>query len=264
MSKKRYFLPYELDAFNNAPIIAGACGLRPADVVYGNMLMWQHVWRTKSDLVTTAHVLAFFGVNACEALVLFKHLEATESGWRVRGAAEWLRVMTAQSRAGKAHSGNLIPGGPKGLGSPSAPPSASAPKSEEAEAKPIGSPSALPATSDQRPATIKELLLPDPLIPVRPPPKEPPDKFSSGASFFAFVQFKRHEAGCVPELPSHPQRIASWWSEVGMELNGEYERLEAALYRFADDPFWEAAVPPMPFNAFAKDWRKYVPQKTAA
>ncbi len=68
----------------------------------------------------------------------------------------------------------------------------------------------------------------------------------------------------MPEKPPHPQKLGSWWSEVGMELNGDFERLEAALYRFAEDPYWENATPPMPFNAFAKDWRKYVPQKTAA
>ncbi len=155
MSKraKRYFLPYELDAFGNAAIIGNACGLGAAQVVYGNLLMWQHVWRTKSDRVTTAHVRAFFGADACEALVLFNHLEASEDGWRVKGAAEWLRVMSAQSESGKRNAKNLIPGGPKGLGSPSAYP----PKKAEAETKPIGSPSALPATSHQPPATSDHL-----------------------------------------------------------------------------------------------------------
>lgn len=153
MSKpKRWFLPYELDAFDNAGTIGVACGLDAAKVVYGNMLMWRHVWRTKSDLVTTAHVQAFFGANACEALTLFGHLEPSATSYRVKGAAEWLRVMSAQSEAGKAHTKNLIPGGPKGLGSPSAP----TPKRPEAETKPIGSPSALPETSDQRPETSEK------------------------------------------------------------------------------------------------------------
>lgn len=149
MSKKRYFLPYELDAFDAASSIATSCGAPVQNITHGNLLLWRHVWRTKNDIVTTAHIQAFFGTNACEALVLFNHLEATEKGWRVKGAAEWLRVVTAQSEAGKRNSGNLNRG-------PRLPPGslpASASKSAEAGDKPAGSLPALPATSDQRPAT---------------------------------------------------------------------------------------------------------------
>ncbi len=152
MAKKRYFLAYELDAFDNAASIGTSCGIPVQHVTHGNLLLWRHVWRTQSDLVTTAHVQAFFGVNACEALVLFGHLEATPDGWRVRGAAEWLRVMTAQSEAGKAKSGNLQRGR-EDLKKLSGSSPASAPKRAEAGDKPTGSTPALTATSDQRPAT---------------------------------------------------------------------------------------------------------------
>ncbi len=258
-AKKRYFLPFELDAFGNCGPIGMACGLPVEKVSHGMLLLWLHVWRTKNDMVTTGHLVGFFfGTNPCEALLTFGHLEASEAGWRVKGAKEWLRVMGAQSEAGKAKSGNLKRGN-KSPGSLPAP----TPKTAEAGDKPAGSLPALPATSHQPPA-LKELLQAQPEKPARPPPTEPPDKFASGASFFAWVQFKRHEVGCVPEPPPHPQKLANWWSAALMELNGDATRLEAALYRFADDPFWEKSAPPMPFNAFAKEWPKYVPQKTAA
>ncbi len=165
--KKRYFLPYELDAFGNVANIANLAGIPAASVAYGNLLMWQHVWRTKSDVVTTAHIQAFFGGDVCAALVLFGHLEVSEVGWRVKGAKEWLRVMGAQSQAGKDHSNNLR----RGPGSPPA----SVPKGSVAAPKPAGSPPALPATSDQRPATIeaKSLAGETPPAPRKRKPKAP-------------------------------------------------------------------------------------------
>ncbi len=150
MSKKRYFLPFELDAFANCGPIGHQCGLRIEQVSHGMLSLWLHVWRTKNDVVTTGHLSAFFfGANPCEALLTFGHLEATESGWRVKGAKEWLRVMSAQSEAGKAKSGNLQRGRQDLSGSPPA----SALKSAEAGDKPSGSPPALPETRDHPPPT---------------------------------------------------------------------------------------------------------------
>ncbi len=101
--------------------------------------------------------------------------------------------------------------------------------------------------------------------PIRPPPlpAAPVDKFADGESFWAHFQGKRHLVGLVPE--KHPKASLSfWWSEVGMQLNGEYERLEEAMYRFADSKHWQKAEPPVPFGAFMSEWRSFVPQKRRA
>lgn len=99
-----------------------------------------------------------------------------------------------------------------------------------------------------------------------PPPARPipEDKFASPEAFFDWFQHKRREAGCVTERPPHPRKLSSWWSEVGMELGGEYGRLEAAAYRFAEDAHWQIKKPPVPFGALMSEWPKYVPQKRSA
>ncbi len=94
-----------------------------------------------------------------------------------------------------------------------------------------------------------------------PPPTAPPDKFADGQSFFAWAQWKRHEVGHVQEKPPR-HGLSAWWSEAGMELNGDYARLEAAFYRFAEDPHWDKANPSMPFVGFMSVWRNFVPRKT--
>lgn len=153
MSRKRYFLPFELDLFANCGPIGMACGLPVEKVTHGLLLLWQHVWRTKIDRVTTGHLRGFFfGSEPCEALLTFGVLEATEGGWRVKGAAEWLRVMGAQSQAGKAKAGNLQKGRKDLSGSPPA----SVPEVPVSVPKPSGSPPALPATSHQPPATSEK------------------------------------------------------------------------------------------------------------
>lgn len=150
---KRYFLPFELDLFRSCGPIGMACGLPAEQISHGLLLLWEHVWRSKNDRVTTGHLKGFFfGGNPCEALLTFGVLEATEDGWRVKGAKEWLRVMSAQSESGKTHSGNLQRGRKDLSGSPPAP----TPKKGEAGDKPDGSPPALPATSHQLPATKEE------------------------------------------------------------------------------------------------------------
>lgn len=48
-----------------------------------------------------------------------------------------------------------------------------------------------------------------------------------------------------------------------MELNGRTHLLPVLYRAFAKDPFWRAAQPPLPFNAFMSEWRKYVPAEPA-
>ncbi len=114
--------------------------------------LWQFCWREKTEHVTTTHILGFFGgTNACEALLAFKFIEATEKGWRVRGADRWLFVQKTRSDNGKANSGNLRQGTKPGPNSPAVP---------EGCREPAGAPlPALTATSDQRPTTYSSIQI---------------------------------------------------------------------------------------------------------
>lgn len=101
---------------------------------------------------------------------------------------------------------------------------------------------------------------PSPKAPVpKLPPKPPDDPLSSGEAFFSAVQLQRDEAGLPREAV--PRNLSSWWSEALMELNGDASRVVAAYQSFAQDPFWRAKKPPLPFPGFTSQWRKYVPAK---
>ncbi len=76
-------------------------------------------------------------------------------------------------------------------------------------------------------------------------------------SFWAWTQFKRHQVGFVTEKPPSPRKLSTWWSEVHLALGGNPTPLEPAFHRFAVDPHWENADPPLPFNAFVSQWRNY-------
>lgn len=88
-------------------------------------------------------------------------------------------------------------------------------------------------------------------------PKAPVDRFASGEAFWAAVQYRRRELGHITERPPK-NNLSHWWSEVGMELNGRYELLDAALARFGAKKHWANSNPPWPFDAFIKGWRDYV------
>lgn len=102
------YLAFDLDAFENCPAIGQGCGLLASQVSHGLLMTWRHCWREKTDRITTAHLKAFFcGADVVEMLLVFGHIEASEEGWRVRGAAKWLKVVDARSANGKANAGNL-------------------------------------------------------------------------------------------------------------------------------------------------------------
>lgn len=98
-----------------------------------------------------------------------------------------------------------------------------------------------------------------------PPAEDPPDKFASSEAFEQWFQFKRGEVGLVREKASNGRTRGIWWNEVHVALNGDLRPLEPAVLKgFAEDKHWQQAKPPLPFNAFMSEWRKYVPQKRAA
>ena len=98
--------------------------------------------------------------------------------------------------------------------------------------------------------------------PKPPPPRKcPADPLASAEDFFAWVQSERVASGLVTEMPPHPARLSSWWSDSLMELNGDATRLQAAFAAYVRDPFWRSKSPRSPFMGFVSQWRKFVPEK---
>lgn len=96
------YIAFEIDAFNQAPLIATVTGLKPADVTHGLMTMWVYVFRSSIDRVTDIHIDAFFGAKKiAPVLATFGFLEADGDGWRVRGGDRYKRVREMRSKAGK-------------------------------------------------------------------------------------------------------------------------------------------------------------------
>lgn len=247
--QKKVYLAYSLDAFANCGPIGACCGLPAEKVSHGNLLLWQYVWRTKSDIVTTNHLIGFFfGVNPCEALLTFGHLEATVGGWRVKGAAEWLKVMNAQSNAGKTHAGNLK----KGAKTPETLPAPSRLTPEngvEPGPKPAGSLPALPASSQQ---PLKDYAPPNGDAQVEPKPKRP----SRQQAFFVEAQRIR----CSKHPLLQPERADKDVAKLNASLKQPLDRIgvagmTAAWLAYLDDAY--AAARQWPWGLFISDWERH-------
>lgn len=101
-------------------------------------------------------------------------------------------------------------------------------------------------------------------VPKPPPPKlkAPADPFESAEAFWRHFQCYREDLGLVAELPINDRTLSTFWTEVHMALGLDVqERLLAAVYEFALDPYWRGEK--LPFAAFAKKWRKHVPERKA-
>ncbi len=266
MSKEAPYLSVDFDVLEKVGPAGAACGLSEERVFLALGKLWLYCWRNKTEHVTTTHLLGFFyGVNACEALLTFGFIAATPNGWRVKGADRWLFVQKARSENGKAQSGNLKRGTQPGPGKLPAPPIESPACPRDPPGTPSGSAPALTASSVKRPtsndqhkeeAASPEIWMPEAF--------DPPDKFADSGAFEEWFQFKRGQQGFIREKRAGPVERGRWWTAVHVALKGDPVPLETAAIRFAKDPHWEAATPPMPFRAFMSEWPKYIPQRKVA
>ncbi len=107
------YIAFELDALKHVPDAARSAGLPEADLAYGLLRLWNYCWSKKTDHVSAAHLTGFFGgdpTRVASAMGAFDFLEADLEGFRVRGAARYLRISEGRSKGGKAASKNLVPG----------------------------------------------------------------------------------------------------------------------------------------------------------
>lgn len=106
------YLPVDLDGKRKADFVDRAFGLPKGTTIGGLIDAWEHVWRTKSDVLAELYITACFGPDQRirSGVVEAGFLEPCDGGWRVRGAKKWLLGMEGTKRGGLAAKGNLVPG----------------------------------------------------------------------------------------------------------------------------------------------------------
>lgn len=245
------YIAFDLDAKKRVHPAARAAGVEPGTIAWGLLELWEHVFATGDDTVSELVLDGCFGPSPRirEVLTAFGFLEAVPEGYRVRGAARYLRVKKAQSDAGKKAAGNLKRGRAEPENAEEALPA-------EPEVEPVDTsesrPALTPSTEHRTPKETKEEEAP-PL----PKPAEPrPVLELSGAGFFAWAQAQRHAHKLVGDKVPNPSKLGAWYSEAMMELNGDDGRLRAAYAQFTDSSYWAEAK--WPFNAFMAQWREHV------
>ncbi len=100
------YLSFDLDAKKKVAPCARAVGVEPGVIAWGLLELWEHVWLTKDDVVGEMVLDGCFGPleRTREALVAYDFLEKAAVGYRVKGAARYLRVTEAKTKAGKARA----------------------------------------------------------------------------------------------------------------------------------------------------------------
>jgi hypothetical protein len=105
------YIAFDLDALNVCPQVGAACGMSAAEAAHGLLQLWAWCFRSETDAVTDTHLRGFFsGRDAGAALDAFGFVERSEGGWRVRGAARYLRIKQAQRDGGRKGARNLRQG----------------------------------------------------------------------------------------------------------------------------------------------------------
>lgn len=141
------YLPFDLDAKKRVPSVARSVEATTERIGWGLVELWEQIWITKKDTVSTGQLAGFFGVEGARvglALSEFGFLEAMTDGvWRVRGAAKWLFAREAKSRGGHAAKGNLR----RGSRAPISPGSSPAPAGSQPGSTPAEPPAHIPAFS---------------------------------------------------------------------------------------------------------------------
>lgn len=259
------YIAFDLDALKQVPDAARAAGIGEAELGYGLVRLWSYCWTKKTDTVTTAHLLGFFGtaepVRLGAALEAFGFTEVTAQGLRVKGVERYLRVAEGRSKGGKAAAaaGNLKRG-------------QQAPSSSLPGAAPPAAPQLVPSlspTSEHRTPNTEQrdddgAPPPKPraaYVPVAPVAPDTPPETWLGADFWAWAQTRRMAGGYVAE-PGPPHDVGKWWNACLLTPGVTPGRLKRAFEAFgADRKHWEAKG--YPFRAFMTQWTQFVPPEVS-
>jgi hypothetical protein len=210
------YLPFDLDAKRKAGLVAKALGVQTCTITGGLLDLWEHVWRSKRDVVSAFDLTGCFGPvpGLLEALAGAEFVEPVEGGFRVRGAGKWLLGLEGRSRGGHAAKGNLVPGAVHKKR-----PTRTKKSSASAEGQPKASPtppSALdgllqPAASSQQPKESLNLAGAD---------------APQGSDMFSGLRTEAVASGAEPCRRNPTRR------ELSDALVAEYQRQRSAPYEF--------------------------------
>lgn len=110
----------------------------------------------------------------------------------------------------------------------------------------------------------RQAELPDPppkfAIVVTPPDTNPENW--TGEEFWRWAQDARQRAGLLAER-TKPVGLGSWYSSALMTPGMTVYGLQEGFLNFGDDKYWQKANPPLPFQAFKKNWDRYASKGSA-
>lgn len=91
------------------------------------------------------------------------------------------------------------------------------------------------------------------------PPDAPPETWN-GEDFLRWVQYKRIEAGYIPERERpHPRTLGDWWNACLMTPGVTAHSMKASFVSFGQDKYWGGAKPAFPFKGFMSQWDRFHP-----
>lgn len=286
-------MPYigvDVDALDEFERVAIAAPIAPGDVYRGLLRLWLYCWKKKRTHVSREVLAGFFPGDLdriIPALIACEFLDAEASGeLHVRGAEKRLGLMDVRSEAG-AKGGRKSASSGKSLKnlrqySRSEAPTEAAPKLTEAqppntEANASEPPKQMLRTPEANTEALTSNIQ-------HPASKHPTPIASSGPrkhvtpvvrvekpaapretwkfpEWQQWAQFKRQEAGLVPEDPVPIYEGERFWAVVTDWTGGAVQPVCAAFIAFGDDPYWQGQSPPLPLRAFMAQWAKYMPPK---
>lgn len=93
-----------------------------------------------------------------------------------------------------------------------------------------------------------------------PDPKTPLEAWTR-QDFWRWAECKRREAGLPQERWPIESKLRDWWQEA--RPAADVVVLQETYLRFSDQPKWQQATPPLPFNAFMSLWNQYLPPRSS-
>lgn len=229
--------------------VARAAGTSEDRVLAGLVRLWHRVWAEEADHFDQRQLGGVFGAEGIDhllaALVSFGFLEPADDVFRVRGASRYLKLKTSRKLGAEKTNQKRWAGRSRATpGDALERPGAMGGASLNVALSPI--------TDHRSPITEKTTT-------DRPPP--PAD---SGEGFWQWAQRQRVEHGLAEEKPLAPARLATWFTQAMLELNGDRARLERAYGSYTDSDYWKTQKPPWPFGGFISQWRDHVPRQQRA
>jgi len=106
--------------------------------------------------------------------------------------------------------------------------------------------------SPRKPPLQFDLTPPDPTTPLEAWTRQ---------DFWRWAELRRRAVGLPQERWPNESKLRDWWQEA--RPAAEIAVLQETYLRFAEQPKWQQATPPLPFAAFMSLWNQYLPRGAA-